>query len=115
MVNEKQFHILDIWSNCVKVDIRDKTNNNLDNLKIKLKSLHRKLDAKRLVPETFICPVCNNTFTLEGNKLRNHHRSREQGKSGPYCDKRCAGIDSHNQIRNSTVTEKTYYKLDKIP
>lgn len=95
---------------------RDFTNDSLSNLVVLSRSDHVKLDAIRLVPQTFTCPVCISIFTIEGKSLGyrfRDHKVRES--SGPYCSRSCAGIASHwpKEKRNKKVINKQYYQLAK--
>ena len=42
--------------------------------------------------EIFICPICKKEFVLEGRKLKDAKQNIKNGKAGPFCCKRCAGI-----------------------
>lgn len=68
-------------------------NNKWDNLEIIERCEHAKQDVRRLEPETFICPTCNNTIILEGLRLSNFKRNlRYRGNMrGPFCNRSCAG------------------------
>ncbi len=66
-------------------------NNEITNLQVLTKSEHVKLDVKRLVPVVFSCPLCNNSFSLHGNKLSNAKSNRLRNRAGPFCSRKCAG------------------------
>lgn len=62
-------------------------NNNLLNLQVIPRSLHVSLDVKRIEDQTYICVWCNNSFVIEGSKVRNRRRN----KAGPFCSRSCSG------------------------
>jgi hypothetical protein len=76
-----------------EVDHIDKNplNNEITNLQVLIKNDHVKMDVKRLVPVVFSCPSCNNSFSLQGNKLSRAKSARKRGKAGPFCSRECAG------------------------
>jgi hypothetical protein len=97
---------------------RDITNNDLSNLQILNKSEHSSLDAVRLAPQEFTCPVCNMLFVLEGKKLGNAVSNRNKGSAGPFCGRSCAGKYGHSVQTGSNKFSKTeiiteYYQIDK--
>jgi len=71
-------------------------NNDLVNLRVISQSKHAKLDCKRLKLQVFICPLCCKQFSLVGKQLHKAIANRKQGKAGPFCSRRCAGIYSTN-------------------
>ena len=98
------------------VDHKDRNfdNNNIDNLQILIRSKHSSLDAKRVKPVEFTCTVCTSIFIIEGsNRIRDAVRNRKNEKSGPYCSRRCAGIDSHNENRITHEVDREYFYMDK--
>lgn len=67
-------------------------NNNVSNLEIKLKKEHSRLHSLKYISESFICPICNKKFTLEGKRLRKFYSNKRLRKSkGPFCSKSCVG------------------------
>lgn len=95
------------------VDHIDKNplNNNISNLQVLNRSEHAHLDCKRLLAQTFTCPVCGEVFTLTGIKLSRCLTDRKRGKSGPFCSRKCTGKYG-TQVQNGAIkplpiTQKT--------
>lgn len=92
---------------------RDKTNDSLDNLKIKNKSLHCSEDAKRVRVTQVTCAYCSNTFIPSKNQIYTTNNI-----AGPFCSKHCSGkygTDIQKGLkpikRNEVKTE--HYFIDK--
>jgi len=66
-------------------------NNASENLVIKGRREHIIEDVKRLKEQKFICPQCNDQFSLSGKKLHYAISNRQRGKAGPFCSRSCAG------------------------
>ncbi len=69
-------------------------NNEWDNLEVKDRVEHTREDAKKLLPETFICPTCGKSITLKGKKLSHYKRNfryRKRKMTGPFCNRSCTG------------------------
>lgn len=66
-------------------------NNDIANLQVLNRPAHATLDAKRIKPQRFKCPMCGEYFTLSCKKLNNAIQNRKKGKAGPFCSKSCAG------------------------
>lgn len=71
---------------------RDFTNNELTNLQVLDKAEHARIDAKRRLPENFICPYCGTFFQLRDKKLADATQNRKRGKAGPFCNRSCSGL-----------------------
>lgn len=71
---------------------RNVDNNEFTNLTVLPRQKHAKLDAKCLVKQSFICPVCRNVFSLSGRRLSEALYNRKRGKTGPFCSRTCVGI-----------------------
>ncbi len=79
-------------------------NNSIENLRVLKRKYHASIDVKRLKSSKFVCPWCNKTFVLEGNKLHNAKCNRTKGKAGPFCSKSCAGkYGTHIQAGGDTL------------
>jgi len=92
---------------------QDFTNDELSNLTVLKRSDHGKLDALRLIPQNFKCPVCSKLFTLKDKKLSNILRERRRkNTTGPYCSRSCAGRGStvQNYIHGDLTTLKSLNK-----
>ena len=74
----------------------DFNNNNIDNLRILDRKTHAAEDATYLVPTEFECPLCGAHFSLSGLRLHWAKDNRKQGKAGPFCSRRCAGVYGSN-------------------
>ena len=70
---------------------RNFNNNKIDNLIVRNRREHIKLDSVRNTPQEFTCPECNSVFVLAGRKLHDAKHNRVKGKSGPFCGRSCAG------------------------
>ena len=70
-------------------------NNEISNLEVMTQSEHMKIH-RPCKSQTFICPICNNQFTLVGKKLseRLWHK-RKNNSPWIYCSRSCSGKGSH--------------------
>ena len=66
-------------------------NNAFDNLQIIDRIQHAVADVKRNKPQKVKCVWCGKAFILEGGKLSDAKANRKQGKTGPFCSRRCSG------------------------
>jgi endogenous inhibitor of DNA gyrase (YacG/DUF329 family) len=66
-------------------DDQDFTNNSLDNLVIRKRRDHAKLDVLRLAPVQSNCVRCGKQITLTYDQIRT------TAKSGPFCSRQCSG------------------------
>lgn len=74
----------------------DFTNDNLSNLEILPRGKHVSHHVRKPHEEVFgrfICPVCKEPFERRLSEVRGNQEN--QGKAGPYCSRRCAGIMHH--------------------
>jgi hypothetical protein len=71
----------------------DKSNNCLNNLEKKLRSLHTKDHVKYEELIEFNCPVCNKDFNIPVREYKRNQIVKK--KKGPYCSKSCAGKGSY--------------------
>lgn len=71
---------------------RDFTNNEWWNLRVVERSRHVKEDAKRLKPAVFTCMMCETEFEKDASYV---YTNRKDGKAGPFCSRKCAGIYGH--------------------
>jgi len=67
----------------------DKSNNELDNLEATTRSLHGKHHAKVKEMVDLVCLGCRKKFRRSASQEKHN---RGQGKRGPYCGRRCAGL-----------------------
>lgn len=91
----------------------DFLNNEITNLRVLPRVEHSRIDAKRLEPVSFVCPLCACNFSLEGRRLFDAHRQSSAGKAGPFCSKQCAGrygqsvqMCESNRIKPTTITKR---------
>jgi len=104
---------------------RDVDNNSLENLRVIERAEHAKMDAIRVKSLFFECPYCGVTFERLGGKIKDTFHARRQGKSGPFCSRRCAGkygaavqndrmkkldVDVDQFVKDN---ERVYYQMDK--
>lgn len=93
---------------------RDKTNDDLNNLKIKNRSEHSSIDNIRVKVEPIECPQCGNTFT----PTRHQITTRAESKAGPFCSRKCSGkygkgVQNGDSPMDRNKIQKTYYQLNK--
>lgn len=93
---------------------RDKTNDAIDNLKIRSRSEHTSLDAKRVKVGNVICPICGADFTPTKNQIN----KRAQSKAGPFCSRSCAGkysksVQMGGEVMSRLSIDVKYYQLEK--
>jgi len=69
-------------------------NNDSENLQVLDRNTHARLDALRLSPVTFSCPICKKNFRRSGKKLRRIYERKREGHAGPFCSHKCAGVYS---------------------
>lgn len=75
---------------------RDFTDDRLENLQIKLRSIHASDDAKRVRGVQIKCAYCGKISFKEARNIRQNSKMK---KAGPFCSKSCAGKYS-NEIQN---------------
>lgn len=93
---------------------RDKTNNQLDNLVVRERSEHVKLDATRIKVSPVVCPICGVEFIPTKNQIN----SRAKKLAGPFCSRSCQGkygksVQMGEQSLGRTPVTVTKYKLEK--
>jgi len=69
-------------------------NNDPDNLQVLDRKTHYRLDALRLKPVLFVCPICKKNFRRSGKKLQRIYERKKDGHAGPFCSNKCAGVYS---------------------
>ena len=96
---------------------RDCTDDRIENLQILKRSEHCSLDVKRRKSQDFVCPWCDNSFTLSGRKLNNATQNREKGHTGPFCSRSCSGkhsrqvqLGNKNPAKKAKIVPEHYYK-----
>ena len=98
---------------------RDYTNDNINNLRVKLKSVHTSEDAIRVKPIEITCIWCGTKALKRATDLDGNAK---QGRAGPFCSNKCSGIYGA-ELQNGRVkpfgkargkTKREYYQLDKI-
>ncbi|HEY1249201.1 MAG TPA: HNH endonuclease signature motif containing protein [Nitrososphaera sp.] len=82
--------ILEDWETVDHID-GDPTNNDIPNLQILSRSENISKSAKPRELITFTCPVCGTVATKYANDVKHN---RKQGRSGPFCSRKCAGTFS---------------------
>jgi hypothetical protein len=92
---------------------RDFTNDDTANLRILSHSKHAKEDAIHRCAESFMCQICNKTFTLTGKKLHNASANKWRNRCGPFCSRKCAGKASHRTDLIVLQFNPAYKLLDK--
>ena len=70
---------------------RNFLNNDPENLQVLDRKTHARLDAIRLLPITFICPICKKKFRRSGKRLTRIYERKKRETAGPFCGPRCAG------------------------
>ena len=93
---------------------RDKTNDDLDNLVVRPRSEHVKLDVTRIKVSPVLCPICGTEFIPSKAQRSKYH----SGRAGPFCSRSCAGrygksvqMGGPVLTREPIIIEK--YQLDK--
>lgn len=93
---------------------RDFTNDDLDNLKVKVRSLHASEDALRVEVDEVSCMGCGFVFIPSKSQIE----ARNKNKAGPFCSRACSGrygtlIQSGDKrIARDEIT-KHYYRAEK--
>ena len=70
---------------------RNFLDNDPENLQVLDRKTHARLDAIRLVPITFVCPICKKEFRRSGKRLARIYERKKQNTAGPFCGPRCLG------------------------
>lgn len=71
----------------------NKTNDIIDNLEVKNKTLHRREhNLKPIIIEH--CYICGNEIIVDSKKRGNHYRSKNKNQDKWFCSKKCSGIFS---------------------
>lgn len=75
----------------------DHTDNRIENFQ--LLSVAENVRKSHKIEEIiiFLCPVCGTESSKPASKVRHN---RKQGKAGPFCSKKCAGVWSTNKQYN---------------
>lgn len=94
-------------------DDRDFTNNDINNLIVRNRVDHIKIDALRNKPEEFTCPECNTKFIAEGKKLQDIKWNRKRGSPGPFCGRSCAGKHNTRVQKGESTAPLTHPKMEK--
>ena len=70
---------------------RNFLNNSPENLQVLDRKTHVRLDALRLKPVTFVCPICKRKFRRSGKRLSRIYERKKNEAAGPFCGPRCRG------------------------
>lgn len=98
---------------------RDFADDRIENLQILSPSEHSKLDAIRAKEYTDTCIWCKTEFTKRIKRYARH--AKVQGKSGPFCSRKCSG-QYGAEVQNGRTSiigdhrkniEPEYYRLEK--
>src|SRR5258706_4114692 len=87
---------------------QDFTNNSPDNLIIRIKKEHAKLDVKRLSIIESNCVRCGKAITLTKDQIKT------KAKAGPFCSRKCSGAHGTDVqygravIKRRQLIERTY-------
>jgi hypothetical protein len=71
----------------------DHTDDRIENFQLLTKGDNNRKSAKAPKLYWFICPVCGEEGVIYYRNYKGNQLS--QGKAGPYCSRRCAGIAHH--------------------
>jgi hypothetical protein len=93
----------------IDVDIN---NDDIKNLRILMRSTHAKKDSWQLLPMSFVCPACHKVFILKGRPLQNALSNNKKKRTGPYCDRSCAGVGTHLNTPWSEITGVKYTQMN---
>jgi len=92
-------------------------NNDPENLQVLDRKTHYRLDALRLKPTIFKCPVCFREFQRSGKRLVRIYERKKLGQAGPFCGAGCRGtyaVEVREGLRFKS--QETYEEfLDKHP
>lgn len=93
-------------------------NNDLSNLRLVPRSEHSADDTRRVKNIKYNCAWCNKEFERSPRLIRD---KAKKGKSGPFCDKRCAGKYSRSlqlklidKFDEQKAVDSEYYKRKYI-
>jgi hypothetical protein len=67
---------------------RDKTDNDINNLRIMPRDEHSRSDTRRVKLVSFDCAMCNKKFERSPRLVRDKSK---KGRGGPFCSRQCAG------------------------
>jgi hypothetical protein len=93
---------------------RNKQNDSIENLVVRRRKEHCKLDAVYVEVKDMNCSWCSKKIKLS----RGQHDTRSLNKAGPFCSKSCAGHYGKSIQLGATPTKrqtihKRYYQLEK--
>ncbi len=98
---------------------RNFTNDDINNLIVKDRSIHCTEDALRVISDVMLCPMCKTEFVLTGKQVSSAKSNAKNGKAGPFCGRSCAGRYGA-YLQNGLISKlgneevkANYYKLDK--
>jgi len=95
----------------------DFTDDRLENLEVldayqhlRMHRLGKPNPRQKGLPQDFVCPVCEVTFTMSGFKIRQLISKRKAGKclSGPYCSPSCSAKGWQSGITIQTPVMQKY-------
>lgn len=97
---------------------RDKTNDNLNNLVIRNRNEHSRLDAIHVSVEPVNCVECGKSFEPSKAQRNSQAFNRESEPAGPFCSKHCSGlygarVQNGGERLERQVIKKTYCLKDK--
>ena len=93
---------------------RNKQNDSIENLVVRRRKEHCKLDAVYVEVKDMNCSMCGKLFKLS----RSQHNTRSLSKAGPFCSRSCARHYGRSIQLGATPTKrqtihKRYYQLEK--
>ena len=93
---------------------RNKQNDSIENLVVRRRKEHCKLDAVYVEVKDMNCSWCSKKFKLS----RSQHDTRSLNRAGPFCSRSCSGHYGKSIQLGATPTKrqtihKRYYQLEK--
>ena len=90
-------------------------NNEIENLEVLDHKEHDRMHATRYFDKQMICPICNKEFTWTAKRQSTASRNRnkkERNNDGPFCSRRCAGINNQRIQVEKGLTTKYVDKIE---
>lgn len=79
---------LEVWEQVDHIN-EDPTDNRIENFQLLTRADNNRKSSTPAEIYQFICPICKLWSSKPATVVRSN---RKQGKKGPYCSKRCAGM-----------------------
>ena len=82
----------------------NKTNDVIENLEVKDKTVHRKEHFKKATTIEH-CYICKKEIVVDSRRRANHYRSKNKNPDKWFCSKHCSGIFGQKEQQNRKLSD----------